>query len=188
MLLLAMALKKEFREQLIKAGFQKFEIAELNSAKTPDGKPQDLDKICNSHTFADMLEARREWWKMILGPKSEGGKGMTYKQGQQALRNLHRIRKGRKTKIDIFSWLKLSYRPKNKIQTKRAFADAITRKAIISKTLGSYGKKLKQTPINTSKCSNCRGTGNQTNLEGRTQTCIKCGGTGLSMRKTNRGF
>jgi hypothetical protein len=183
-----MALKKEFREQLVKAGFQKFEIAELNSAKTPDGKPQDLDKICNSHTFAEMLESRREWWRMILGPKSEGGKGMTYKQGQQALRNLHRTKKGKKHKISIWDWMKIAYKPKDKIQSKRAFTEAITKKSIITRALGTYGKQLKKNPINTSKCSVCRGTGNQQNLEGRNQLCVKCGGTGLSARKSNRGF
>lgn len=188
MLSLDMALRKEFREQMIRAGFQKFEIDELSHSKTPDGKPQDLDKVCNSRTFAEMLEARREWWRKILGPKADGGLGLTYKQGQQALRNLHRTRKGRKNKIDIWDWLKLSYRPKDKIQSKRAFAEIITKKAIIAKTLGSYGKRLRQVPLNTSRCSYCKGTGNQTNIEGRNQFCIKCGGTGLSARKTNRGL
>jgi hypothetical protein len=178
-------LKREYAKQLKDAGFLPFEIREFSHAASPSGEPQDLNKVCNSAPFFSMLESRREWWKTALAPKSEGGWGYTYEMGKKAIENHYKTTKRRKKKRSIFDFLKVEYRPKNKIRTKKAFSEAVINKSKIVRDMGPYSSrlKLKQMKIPASRCRYCRGTGRIMNIEGFSQTCIRCAGTGLAKRK-----
>jgi hypothetical protein len=183
-----MGLRKEVAQRMRAAGFISRELKEFSSAKKPDGEPQDLDLIVNSAPFEHMLESRRKWMENALKAKPLGGLGLTYKQATQIIEDYYTIKGKRKQGVrSLWSFLKTSYRPKEKIQTKKKFQEAITKKSIIGKTHGSgYGERLKirYAPRNsTQKCSHCKGSGSLMNLERRRITCIYCNGTGVEGRK-----
>lgn len=180
-----MALKRANAKKMREAGFLPFEIREFSQAKDPSGEPQDTDKICKSEPFKEMLGSRREWWRQALGPKSDGGWGLTYAQGKKAIENHYKQTKRRKKTRSIWDFLKTAYRPKGRIVTKRDFTDAVIAKSQIVRDMGPYGKSLKhkQMQLPSKKCSVCRGTGNLMGIDGRNNLCIRCGGTGLSARK-----
>lgn len=182
-----MALRKETVKRMKEAGFLKSEIAALNDARKPDNSLQDTELIVQSATFEHALESRRKWWENALKPKTLGGSGMTYREAKKALENFYIMKGRRKLSVHNFwSFLKLSYRPKEKIQTKRKFQEAITKKSVIGKTLGSYGErlKLKYAPKSMlKKCHFCRGTGSMVNLEGRQQMCLHCSGSGVERQR-----
>ena len=159
-----------------------YEIKELGRAKDSKGHGQNLDKICQSKTFEQALQSRMEWWRHALSPKPEGW-GYTYKQGVECIKHHYAVKKGRK-KRDVFSFLKISYKPPQKIQTKRAFTEAVIAKSIIGRDLGKYGAKLRhgRAPVLPGRCSLCRGVGELQNISGQRQTCPRCGGTGRSGR------
>ena len=181
-----MPLRKEIADQMKEAGFLPAEIRQLSEAVTPDGSPQDINLITQSATFAHALQTRRDWWASALKPKALGGSGMTYKEAKRALESFYVKKKGRTFKRDFWLFLKQSYRPKERIQSKRKFQEAITAKSLIGKILGKYGDKLKirYAPRNaTQKCHFCRGTGSLTNLEGRQQMCLHCSGSGVERQR-----
>jgi len=176
-------LRKEVADKMREAGFSSKELREFASAKTPDGSPQDIELIVQSETFEHMLSSRRDWFENALKSKKLGGLGLTYKEAIKLIDNFYVMRGRRKHKRDIWGWLKMSYRPKDKIQSKKKFQEAITFKSMVGKTLGKgYGDKLKirYAPRNaTQKCSHCKGSGTLRNLYGQNQTCIYCSGTGV---------
>ena len=178
-----MGLRKEIADKMRESGHTSREIKEFASAKKPDGSPQDLDLIVQSATFEHMLESRRRWVENALKAKQLGGMGLTYKEAMKVIDNYYVMKGRQRHKRSVFDWLRISYRPKDKIQSRKKFQEAITTKSIIGKTVGkSYGDKLKlrYAPRNaTRKCETCRGTGAMINLEGRRQTCWRCGGTGV---------
>lgn len=182
-----MGLKKEIAQRMREAGHTAKEIREFASAKKPDGTPQDLDLIVQSATFEHMLDSRRKWVERALSPKATGGMGLTYRQAMKIIDDYYVMKGRRKHRKSIFDWLKISYRPKDKIQSKKRFQDAITTKSMIGKALGkNYGDKLKirYAPRNaTRRCSHCKGSGSLINLERRRITCIYCNGTGVEGRK-----
>jgi len=176
-------LRKEVAQRMRDAGFTSKEIKEFASAKTPDGSPQDIDLIIQSNTFEHMLSSRRDWFENALKSKQLGGLGLTYKDATKLIDNFYVMKGKRKHKRDIWGWLKMSYRPKDKIQSKKKFQEAITFKSIVGKTLGKYGPKLKARYSPTRRCSHCRGSGNLRNLYGQVQTCIYCNGTGVERQR-----
>lgn len=180
-----MALKRANAKRMREAGFLTSEIKAFSAAKTPDGKPQDTDKICQSEPFKAMLESRREWWRNALGPKSEGGWGLTYAQGKKAIENHYKQTKRRKKERSIWSFLKIEYKPSQKIATKKQFTDAVIAKSQIVRDMGTYSRKLKlrKMQLPSKKCAICRGTGNLMGIDGRNNLCIRCHGTGLAARK-----
>ena len=179
-----MGLRKEIANQMKEAGFLPSEIRQLSEAKKPDGNPQDLDLITQSATFAHALQTRKEWWANALKPKSLGGSGLTYKEAKKVLEQFYVRKKGRKFKRDFWLFLKQSYRPRDKITSKKKFQAAITAKSLIGKTLGKYGERLKlRYNPRLRRCSKCRGTGSMTNIEGRQQTCLFCGGSGVERQR-----
>ncbi len=180
-----MALRKEIVEQMEAAGYLRSEIKQLRDATKPDGTPQDIDKITNSKTFAHALQSRRDWWTNALKPKALGGAGMTYKEARSALENFYVRKRGRHFKRDFWLFLKQSYRPRDKIISKKKFQEALTAKSLIGKELGkNYGGKLKaRYNPHLRRCSHCRGSGTLINLEGMRQDCLYCGGTGVERRR-----
>lgn len=166
-----------------RSGFLPFEIRQMGQARDSKGRPQNLDKICTSKTFEQALLSRQEWWRRALSPKSDGGWNYTYKQGVAAIQHHYRATKA-KHKPNIFSFLKIEYRPPLKIQTKRAFAEAVIQKSKIVRDMGQYSSKLKhkRAPILSGRCTLCLGVGELQNLQGLRQTCPRCGGTGRSAR------
>jgi hypothetical protein len=177
-------LRRETVNEMKAAGFLKSEISDLNNARTPSGEKQDLELIVQSKTFAHLLDSRREWWENALKPKTLGGKGLTYKEAKKSLENFYEMKGKRKTHLrNFWSWLKISYRPKEKLQTKSQFKTAITAKSLIGKTIGKYGEKLKARYSPTKRCSHCSGTGTLRNLYGQNQTCIYCSGTGVEKQR-----
>lgn len=181
-----MALRKEVVEKMKAAGFLKSEIDQLNDARTPSGEKQDLELIIQSATFEHALQTRKDWWANALKPKSLGGSGLTYNEAKKVLEGFYVKKKGRKFKRDFFLFLKQSYRPKEKITSRKKFQEAITAKSLIGKTMGKYGEKLKlrYAPHNaTQKCSHCKGSGTLRNLYGRDQACIYCAGSGVEKHK-----
>jgi hypothetical protein len=178
-----MALKKDIADRMRDAGHTAKEIREFASAKKPDGSPQDLDLIVQSATFEHMLDSRRKWVERALSPKATGGMGLTYRQAMKIIDEYYVMKGRRKHRKSIFDWLKISYRPKDKIKSKKKFQEAITAKSMIGKALGKgYGERLKirYAPRNaTRRCQTCHGTGTMINLENRRQTCWRCGGTGV---------
>ena len=183
-----MALRKEVAQRMRDAGFISRELKEFSEAKKPDGTPQDLNLIINSAPFEHMLESRRKWMENALKSKQLGGMGLTYRQATQIIEDYY-SEKGRRKKgvRSLWSFLKTSYRPKEKIQSRKKFQEAITKKSIIGKTLGpGYGEKLKirYAPHSmTRRCSHCRGTGRLRNLYGNEQNCIYCNGTGVERQR-----
>jgi hypothetical protein len=182
LILIAMALKREYADIMRRSGFISKEIKDLSSAKTPDGKPQDLDKICNSETFRQACETRREWWKKALLSKRLGGWGFTYKEAENCIKNHYKATKGRKKLRSFWAFMKVSYQPPQKIKTKRAFTEAVILKSKIGRDMGQYGAKLRhaRSPVLSGKCHLCQGNGSVQNIEGRQQTCPRCAGTGRS--------
>jgi len=182
-----MGLRRETVNMMKEAGFLKKEIDDLNNARTPSNEKQDLDLIINSKPFAHMVEMRRLWWSNALKPKALGGQGLTYKEALKSLESYYVMKGHRRKKRDLWGWLKISYRPKDKIQSKKKFQEAITIKSLIGKALGrGYGErlKLKYAPKSMlKKCHFCRGTGSMTNLEGRQQLCLHCSGSGVERKR-----
>jgi hypothetical protein len=182
-----MGLRKEVMERMLAAGMTRRECREFAAAKKPDGSPQDLDLVVNSAPFEHMLDSRRRWFESALKPKALGGMGLTHREATKIIDDYYVMKGKRRHKRDVFSWLRISYRPKDKIQSRKKFQDAITTKSIIGKTVGkNYGDKLKirYAPRNaTQKCSHCKGSGSLINLERRRITCIYCNGTGVEGRK-----
>ena len=178
-----MSLKRKYRNKMFEAGFLLFEVQELSSAVKPDGTPQDTNKICESAPFKDMLKERLDWWYKALSPKSEGGWGMTYKEARQTIKNHYASTPGRKKKRSIFDFLKLSYRPKEKIKSRKQFDTAVITKSKIVRDMGQYSKKLKLKGSPRMLCRLCKGTGRLTNIEGISQSCMLCQGTGLARRR-----
>jgi hypothetical protein len=168
-----------------RAGFLPFEIRELSRAKTPDGKNQNLDKICTSIPFEKALESRMAWWRHALAPKSEGGWNYTYKQGAECIKNHYKITRARKKGRTVFSFLRIEYHPPQKIQTKRAFTEAVIQKSKIARDMGQYSSKLRhaRAPVLPGRCTLCRGVGELQNISGQRQTCPRCAGTGHMARK-----
>jgi len=179
-----MGLRKEIAQRMRDAGHTSREIKEFASAKKPDGTPQDLDLIVNSAPFEHMLDSRRKWVERALSPKATGGMGLTYKEAMKIIDDYYIVKKHR-TRKSIWDWLKISYRPKDRIQSKRKFQEAITKKSLIGKMVGKgYGDKLKiRYNPKLRRCSKCRGTGTMVNLENRQQTCLFCGGSGVERQR-----
>lgn len=185
-----MPLRKEIADEMRRCGFlTKEEIIPFGQATKPDGSPQDIEKIIRSKTFAQMLLDRQEWWRGILTPKGLGGRGKTYEEGIQILKNHYKMNKRRRLVRDIFWMLKQSYRPKERITSPRAFRDAIIKKSIITRDLGKYGQKLKlryyprtQQTRPLPRCRHCSGSGYMRNIVGDNQMCLFCGGSGVSNR------
>jgi hypothetical protein len=180
-----MALRKEIAQRMRDSGHTSREIKEFASAKKPDGSPQDIELITQSATFEHMLESRRKWVESALKSKQLGGMGLTYKQAMKIIDDYYVMKGHRRKRKSIFDFLKTSYRPKDKIQSKKKFQEAITTKSIIGKTIGKgYGDKLKiRYAPHLRKCSHCRGTGRLMNLERRYQDCIYCAGTGVERQR-----
>ena len=179
-----MALRKEIVNVLRDAGFLPFEIKQFGAAKTPDGKDQDLDKVINSAPFAAMLESRREWWRKCLSPKAGGGWGMTLKEGKELIKGHYKSTKRRKKVRSVWDFLKVEYKPKDKIKSRRLFDEAVITKSKIVRDLGTYGKKLslRHAPLSLKRCSLCGGSGRRMNIYGQYQTCLRCSGTGVERR------
>jgi hypothetical protein len=179
-----MALRKEVVSRMKEAGFLKSEIDQLNDARKPDGEKQELDLIVNSATFEHALQTRRDWWTNALKPKALGGSGLTLKDAKKVLEGFYVKKRGRKFKRDFWLFLKQSYRPRDKITSKKKFQEAITAKSLIGKTLGKYGPKLKaRYNPHLRRCSHCRGSGTLRNLYGQNQNCIYCSGTGVERQR-----
>lgn len=181
-----MGLRKEIAQRMRDAGFISRELKEFSEAKKPNGEPQDLDLIINSAPFEHMLESRRKWMENALKSKQLGGMGLTYRQATKIIEDYYTVKGRRKQGVrSLWSFLKTSYRPKEKIQTKKKFQEAITKKSIIGKTLGKgYGERLKiRYNPRLRRCGKCRGTGTMVNLEGRQQTCLFCGGSGVERQR-----
>jgi hypothetical protein len=179
-----MALRKEVVSRMKEAGFLKSEIDQLNDARTPSGDRQDLELIIQSATFEHALQTRRDWWANALKPKAIGGSGLTMKEAKKVLEGFYVKKKGRKFKRDFWLFLKQSYRPKERIQSKRKFQEAITAKSLIGKTLGKYGPKLKaRYAPHLRRCQACRGTGSRRNIYGNSQICMTCAGTGVERQR-----
>lgn len=180
-----MGLKKEFRIQMEKSGFLPQEIKEFSNGKTSDGRPMDVNTIAQSKPFAEMLNSREEWWRKALSPKSLGGFGMTRESGIEAIKNHYKM-SGRRTRVrSIWQFLRENYKPKDKILSKKKFQEAVINKSIIARDLGgAYGKKLslRHAP-RLRRCGRCRGTGTMINIEGRQQTCLFCGGSGVERQR-----
>jgi len=179
-----MALRKEIAQRMKEVGFTKNEIADFADAKKPDGTPQDLELVIQSATFEHMLDSRKKWMENALKSKQFGGMGLTYRGALKVIDNFYVMTGRRKLHRDIWSWMKLSYRPKEKIQSKKQFQHAITFKSVVGKQVGrNYGDKLKIRYSPTRYCSHCHGTGKLLNLERRYIDCIYCGGTGVSRKR-----
>lgn len=177
-----MALRKEVAQRMKNVGFTKNEIADFADAKKPDGTPQDLELVIQSATFEHMLDSRKKWMENALKSKQFGGMGLTYRGALKVIDNFYVMTGRRKLHRDIWSWMKLSYRPKEKIQSKKQFQHAITFKSVVGKQVGrNYGDKLQSryNPRLFRKCSMCHGSGSIINIEGRSQSCLRCGGSGL---------
>ena len=178
-----MGLRKEIVQKMKEAGFLKSEIDQMNEARTPSGERQNLELIVQSATFEHALQTRRDWWTNALKSKSLGGSGLTYNEAKKVLEGFYVKKKGRTFKRDFWLFLKQSYRPRDKITSKKKFQEAITAKSLIGKTLGKYGSKLKARYSPTKRCSHCSGTGTLRNLYGQNQTCIYCSGTGVEKQR-----
>lgn len=182
-----MGLRKEIAQRMRDAGFISRELKEFSEAKKPNGEPQDLDLIINSAPFEHMLESRRKWMENALKSKQLGGMGLTYRQATKIIEDYYTVKGRRKQGVrSLWSFLKTSYRPKEKIQSRKKFQEAITKKSIIGKTMGKYGDrlKLKYAPKSMlKKCHFCRGTGSVANLEGRQQMCLHCSGSGVERQR-----
>ena len=179
-----MSLKREYAEKMKRAGFLPFEVRQFAAGKKADGKSINFERICNSKPFEKALESRMEWWQKALSPQNMGGWGYTYKQAEQAIKHHYATTKGRKKSRNFWAFLKLEYRPPQKIQTKRAFTEAVIQKSKIARDMGTYSTKLrhKRSPVLPGRCSLCRGVGELQNISGQRQTCPRCGGTGRSGR------
>jgi len=180
-----MGLRKEFKIQMEKSGFLPQEIKEFASGHASDGSPMDMNKIAMSKTFAEMLNSREEWWRKALSPKSLGGFGMTREGAIQAIKNHYKMSGRRKHARSIFQFLKDSYKPKERISSKKKFSEAVINKSIIVRDLGPYGKKLslRHAPRLNRRCNYCRGHGTVLNIYRQPQTCPRCGGSGVERQK-----
>jgi hypothetical protein len=180
-----MALKKEIVEELKAAGFIKEEIDEINNSRTPSNQLQDLSLVVNSAPFKAMIESRIEWWKQALSPKSLGGFGLTEKEGRELIKKHYAPNRKRKKKRSVYDFLKIEYRSKDKIKSRKLFDQAVITKSKIVRDMGIYGKKLslRHSPQTLIRCQACRGTGSRRNIYGQNQLCTACGGTGVQGRK-----
>lgn len=179
-----MALRKEVLERM-KLLFSKEEIKEFSQAKKPDGEPQDLNLVINSIPFEEMIKSREEWWKKALSPKALGGFGMTQEEGWEAIKNHYKMTRRRKKPRSIWDFLKIEYKPHQKLSKRHMFDQAVITKSKIVRDMGTYGKKLslRHAPRGLRRCGRCRGTGTMVNIEGRQQTCLFCGGSGVERQR-----
>jgi hypothetical protein len=181
-----MGLRKEFKIQMEKSGFLPQEIKEFASGHASDGSSMDMNKIAESKTFAEMLRSREEWWSKALSPKSLGGFGMTRESAIEAIKNHYKMSGRRKRARSVFQFLKDSYKPKERISSKKKFSEAVINKSIIVRDLGPYGKKLSlrhaPKPLNR-RCNYCKGNGEVTNLYNVRQMCPRCGGSGVERQR-----
>lgn len=170
---------------MLAAGMTRKECRDFASAKKPDGDPQDLDLIINSAPFEHMLDSRRRWFENALKSKQLGGMGLTHKQAVKIIDNYYVMKGRQRHKKSVFDWLRISYRPKDKIQSKKKFQEAITTKSIIGKTVGkNYGDKLKiRYNPHLKRCQACRGTGTRMNIYHEKQICMACAGTGVERKR-----
>lgn len=179
-----MAIKKEIAERM-KLLFSKDEIKEFSQAKKPDGTPQDLDLVVNSIPFEEMIKSREEWWKKALSPKSLGGFGMTLEEAWSTIKNHYKMTRKRKKIRSIWDFLKIEYKPHQKLSKRHMFDQAVITKSKIVRDLGPYGKKLslRHAPRINRRCGFCRGNGTVLNIYHQPQTCPRCGGSGVERQR-----
>jgi hypothetical protein len=145
-----------------------------------------MNKIALSKTFAEMLNSREQWWAKALSPKSLGGFGMTRETAIEAIKNHYKMSGKRHHKRSVFQFLKDSYKPKERIASKKKFSEAVINKSIIVRDLGPYGKKLslRHSPRTVNRrCGYCRGNGSVRNIYHQNQLCPRCGGSGVERQR-----
>jgi hypothetical protein len=174
-----MGISRDTENEMRASFITKTEIDRFANAKKPDGTPQDMSRVVGSIPYKNMLESRRTWMANAIKPKALGGLGLTLSDAKKLLEKTIKTR-GKKHKVDIFSLLRLEYRPKEKITNKKKFTEAITTKSVLGRRLGShYSTKLKLRHNPIKRCPVCRGNGEVMNLERRMQMCLACSGSGV---------
>ena len=125
------ALTRAQKSQLLAEGFLFSEVNTYNSAKSPDGTPQDF--AFNSKTFRAARQSRQEWVRDLKKI------GWTDGEIKQRIAAYYKLKAGRTP----FDFLKLSYASTKRLSD---FQDAVRRKirSRVSRTFGrSYGRKMR---------------------------------------------